>query len=75
MTTDERVELTQNIIIGGIQEIFFKLNNEKLDSDLSLCLLRHTVNVMYQDLIPQDLKVYDALVHQQIKEFNETNKH
>ena len=43
MTTDERAELTQNIIIDGIQEIFLKLNNAKLEGDLGLCALKYTV--------------------------------
>ena len=75
MTTDERAELTQNIIIGGIQEIFLKLNNAKLDGDLGLCALKYTVDDMYHVLVPQDLKDHDTLVHQQIKECNETNQH
>ena len=75
MTTDERAELTQNIIIDGIQEIFLKLNNAKLEGDLGLCALKYTVDEMYHDLVPQDLKDQDILVQTQIKECNETNQH
>jgi len=69
-------DLTHKILMQGISDMMEKLESNKLPGDLSLCLLKHIVDSLYENFVPKELKKHNQQVLKTVKGVNnEINKH